>query len=188
MSRFMHTQSCLCHIPFPKWARKWVNLRKAYCRFYHFQRGKLETMLSSLGMRFEGRQHSGRDDTRNIARVLIRMLEDGCDVKTNEQLFHDKLQQCQEASIQDVVDSDEDVYEPEKDSGQAETLCTTCHHTTSTIQDSNSCCCNGIESVSEKLSEMLLEQPKKKVDRWPVNPLQEENMNDLLAYYALQKS
>lgn len=35
-------------------------------------------------MKFEGKQHRGRDDSRNIARIAIRLIEDGCRVKVNE--------------------------------------------------------------------------------------------------------
>jgi len=34
-------------------------------------------MLAFLGLELKGRHHSGIDDCRNIAQVLIRMLRDG---------------------------------------------------------------------------------------------------------------
>lgn len=34
----------------------------------------LETMLAEFGMQFEGRLHSGADDSRNIARLFLRLL------------------------------------------------------------------------------------------------------------------
>lgn len=34
----------------------------------------LEAMLAEFGMELEGRLHSGADDSRNIARVLLRLL------------------------------------------------------------------------------------------------------------------
>lgn len=34
-------------------------------------------MLQKCGLELEGRHHSGIDDTRNIARVLWKMLEEG---------------------------------------------------------------------------------------------------------------
>ncbi|KAJ3106437.1 3'-5' exoribonuclease 1 [Phlyctochytrium bullatum] len=37
----------------------------------------LAGMLAGLGMEFEGRPHSGIDDARNIARITVRMMEDG---------------------------------------------------------------------------------------------------------------
>ena len=43
-------------------------------------------MLNSLGMTFEGREHSGIDDARNIARIVLRMMKDGMVVKENVEL------------------------------------------------------------------------------------------------------
>jgi 3'-5' exoribonuclease 1 len=43
-------------------------------------------MLENLGLEFEGRPHSGIDDSKNIARVLIKMIEDGCEPDYNQKL------------------------------------------------------------------------------------------------------
>lgn len=44
-------------------------------------------------MEFSGRQHSGLDDARNIARVTARLLEDGHDLRVNERLLRrDRLE------------------------------------------------------------------------------------------------
>jgi hypothetical protein len=44
----------------------------------------LEEMLINLGLKFEGTQHCGLHDSRNIARITIQLLEDGCDLVKNE--------------------------------------------------------------------------------------------------------
>ena len=44
-------------------------------------------MLESLGTTFEGQLHSGIDDSRNIARIAIQLIVDGCDLRCNERLF-----------------------------------------------------------------------------------------------------
>lgn len=41
-------------------------------------------MLENLGMQYEGRPHCGLDDSRNIARIAIHMLKDGCQLRVNE--------------------------------------------------------------------------------------------------------
>ena len=48
--------------------------------------GSLERMLMQLDLEFEGRPHSGIDDTRNIVRILKRLVQDGCELKYNESL------------------------------------------------------------------------------------------------------
>ena len=84
MSRFLFTQCQLSEIPYPRWARKWINVRKLYANYYQCRRHRIEEMLSQLGMKFEGKLHCGIDDTRNIARITMRMLQDGCSFKLNE--------------------------------------------------------------------------------------------------------
>ncbi|MBK5966001.1 hypothetical protein CCR95_18440 [Thiocystis minor] len=73
-----------CHqhgLPLPAWARSWINVKKVFARcFPQAQFKGLAGMLDHLGLTFEGRPHSGIDDARNIARVLIALLahDAGC--------------------------------------------------------------------------------------------------------------
>nr|KAG5701593.1 hypothetical protein BaRGS_019282 [Batillaria attramentaria] len=62
----------------------WINIKKIFCNFYDSPRYNLETMLHRLGMEFEGRPHCGLDDSKNIARIAINLLQDGCTMKFNE--------------------------------------------------------------------------------------------------------
>lgn len=119
MSRFMHIQCQLSQVPFPRWAQKWVNLRKWSCNFYKFKRAKLNTMLENLGLTFVGHQHSGIDDTRNITRIVIRMLEDGCNLRTNEQIFPQRQSGMGKPS---KTDSDSSAEDSAKNNG-GEDLC-----------------------------------------------------------------
>ncbi len=52
--------------------RRKCGVRKSYPQF------SLAYMLEDLGMRFEGREHSGIDDARNIVRLYKRLDELGC--------------------------------------------------------------------------------------------------------------
>lgn len=52
---------------------------------------KLSTMLENLGLKYEGRPHSGLDDSHNIARIAIRMLRDGCQLRVNERMHAGQL-------------------------------------------------------------------------------------------------
>ncbi|EDO48700.1 predicted protein [Nematostella vectensis] len=83
IQRFLVTQCEICNINLPKWSRKYINLRKHYRNFYKMK-CKLSEMLENLGLEFEGRPHSGLDDSRNIARILIKMLKDGGDLSFND--------------------------------------------------------------------------------------------------------
>ena len=53
----------------------------------------LSGMLENLGLTFEGREHSGIDDTKNIARVIVQLIKDGCILKYNRFISNDLLQQ-----------------------------------------------------------------------------------------------
>ncbi|MPC19030.1 3'-5' exoribonuclease 1 [Portunus trituberculatus] len=46
----------------------------------------LRDMLNHLGMKFQGQPHSGLDDSKNIARVAIRLLKDGANLRVNERI------------------------------------------------------------------------------------------------------
>lgn len=50
----------------------------------------LELILENLGMSFEGRPHSGIDDARNIARILVKMIKDGADPTVNDDIAHQR--------------------------------------------------------------------------------------------------
>lgn len=93
MSKFLNIQCRISRIRYPQFAKKWINIRKSYGNFYKVPRTqtKLSTMLEKLGLQYEGRPHSGLDDSRNIARIALRMLQDGCQLRVNERIHCGQL-------------------------------------------------------------------------------------------------
>ncbi|XP_041636409.1 3'-5' exoribonuclease 1 [Cheilinus undulatus] len=93
MSKFLNIQCQISRIRYPTFAKKWINIRKLYGNFYKVPRAqtKLSTMLEKLGLKYEGRPHSGLDDSRNIARIALRMLQDGCQLRVNERIHAGQL-------------------------------------------------------------------------------------------------
>ncbi|XP_025062361.1 3'-5' exoribonuclease 1 isoform X1 [Alligator sinensis] len=93
MSKFLNIQCRISHIKYPSFAKKWINIRKSYGNFYKVPRNqtKLTIMLEKLGMSYDGRPHSGLDDSKNIARIAIRMLQDGCELRANERMHGGQL-------------------------------------------------------------------------------------------------
>lgn len=85
-------QCVLAKITFPPYATKWLDVRKLFSSFYRVPSGNISGMLENLGLRFEGREHSGIDDAKNIARVLVQLIKDGCIVKYNRFIPNDALQ------------------------------------------------------------------------------------------------
>ncbi|XP_060092944.1 3'-5' exoribonuclease 1 [Heteronotia binoei] len=88
MSKFLNIQCRVSRLRYPCFAKKWINIRKSYGNFYKVPRNqtKLSIMLEKLGMDYDGRPHSGLDDSKNIARIAARMLRDGCELRVNERL------------------------------------------------------------------------------------------------------
>lgn len=101
MGRFLYLQVKQVGMPYPMhYAAHWANLRKCFANFY--KRGGecytpiygssavklpgLQTMLDMLGLTFEGAPHSGLDDAKNIARILVKLLEDRAFVRVNERI------------------------------------------------------------------------------------------------------
>ncbi len=50
-------------------------------------------MLHHLGLKFEGREHCGLHDTRNITRIIVQLITDGCVLKYNRFMPDDVLKQ-----------------------------------------------------------------------------------------------
>ncbi|EFO16618.2 exonuclease [Loa loa] len=80
--------------PIPHDFRFYVNVRRSfankYCKKHPTQKINLSRMLTSLNMKFEGREHSGLDDSKNIAKIVIRMLGDKSELRVNEKLVRIK--------------------------------------------------------------------------------------------------
>lgn len=99
MGRFLFLQTLHLNMDYPSYAKYWTNLRKCFANFYKgdFYASQhtpqrlpgLQNMLSSLGMEFEGHPHSGLDDAKNIARVLVRLIKDGAVIRVNEKIADD---------------------------------------------------------------------------------------------------
>ena len=43
-------------------------------------------MLAYLGFDFEGQEHCGIDDAKNIARILMQLAQDGCKINLNSHI------------------------------------------------------------------------------------------------------
>ena len=61
--------------------RRWVNVKGAFQDFYCAKAGGMTRMLDHLRIPLTGRHHSGIDDCRNIAKIVMRLLSDGSPVQ-----------------------------------------------------------------------------------------------------------
>ncbi|TKR63174.1 hypothetical protein L596_027037 [Steinernema carpocapsae] len=73
----------------PHHFRAYINIRRVFTLKYKKTHALSKVnlgMLAVLGMEFEGREHCGLDDAMNLARIAIRMMEDGAEFRINEKL------------------------------------------------------------------------------------------------------
>ncbi|GAB2215602.1 hypothetical protein Droror1_Dr00019991 [Drosera rotundifolia] len=61
----------------PSYFMEWINLKDIYLNFYKRRATGMLTMLRELNIPLRGSHHLGIDDTKNIAKVLQRILADG---------------------------------------------------------------------------------------------------------------
>eukprot|EP00088_Acartia_fossae_P064105 TRINITY_DN7877_c0_g1_i18.p1 TRINITY_DN7877_c0_g1~~TRINITY_DN7877_c0_g1_i18.p1 ORF type:complete len:306 (-),score=30.36 TRINITY_DN7877_c0_g1_i18:151-1068(-) len=59
----------------------WIDIRAVYRRFYQRRPQGLNGALRDLGLEFSGREHSGIEDARNTAKLVYKMIQDGCVLK-----------------------------------------------------------------------------------------------------------
>lgn len=56
----------------------WINIIKSFQKHYRRSKGAgMAKMLRKLKIPLEGRHHSGIDDCKNIARIVMKMQADG---------------------------------------------------------------------------------------------------------------
>ncbi|KAI3804826.1 hypothetical protein L1987_26662 [Smallanthus sonchifolius] len=65
----------------PSYFMEWINLKDIYLNFYKRRAPGMRTMMNELKIPLLGSHHLGIDDTKNIWRVLQRMLMDGAVLK-----------------------------------------------------------------------------------------------------------
>ena len=70
-------QCLLSGVAVPDYFMRWINVKKSYHKSKRTFPRSLGTMMAGLGMTFEGRQHSGIDDSTNIARIAKALAEQG---------------------------------------------------------------------------------------------------------------
>jgi len=70
-------QCKVSNIKLPNYFMEWINLKDIYLNFYCRRATGMITMMRQLQMPTVGSHHLGIDDSKNIARVVQRMLADG---------------------------------------------------------------------------------------------------------------
>ncbi len=86
MQKFLYMQCGHSGVDYPEWADNWIDVRKLFSNWFAVRRCGIQMMLEYMGLQFEGNQHCGLDDSRNIARILLQLVNNGCKIKTNSRI------------------------------------------------------------------------------------------------------
>ncbi|KAG2309789.1 hypothetical protein Bca52824_029537 [Brassica carinata] len=70
-------QCVVANTNLPQYFMEWINLKDVYLNFYGREARGMVSMMRQCGIRLMGSHHLGIDDTKNITRVVQRMLADG---------------------------------------------------------------------------------------------------------------
>ncbi|XP_025016712.1 3'-5' exoribonuclease 1 [Tetranychus urticae] len=91
IAHFLARQCQIHGLEFPIYAKRWINLKRVYSDCYQAHPICLDNMLTTLGIRFEGKRHSGYYDALHITKLLLKMLNDGAILTVNETLSWDSV-------------------------------------------------------------------------------------------------
>jgi len=64
-------------LPIPPYMKSWINIKKPFVNVTGIWPKGLLHMMSIVGLKHEGRLHSGIDDCHNLAKVLKRLHDEG---------------------------------------------------------------------------------------------------------------
>ena len=92
--KFLYSETKRKGLAYPPWALKWIDIRRRFEVTFKLDKWVgVNGMLEILGLEFEGRPHSGIDDARNIARIVIgvhKKLEKPGFIRPNRNLRTEK--------------------------------------------------------------------------------------------------
>ncbi|KAL9291464.1 putative ribonuclease H-like superfamily, exonuclease, RNase T/DNA polymerase III [Arabidopsis thaliana] len=74
-------QCVVSNINLPPYFMEWINLKDVYLNFYGREARGMVSMMRQCGIKLMGSHHLGIDDTKNITRVVQRMLSEGAVLK-----------------------------------------------------------------------------------------------------------
>ena len=60
MQKFLNLQCSHSNIPYPFWAKRWVDIRKLFSNWFGVRRCGIIKMLDYFSLDFEGQQHCGK--------------------------------------------------------------------------------------------------------------------------------
>jgi len=83
---FLVTEYSRLSLPVPFYFHEYVNIRMMFADYFRCSRMNVSRMLERMGMQFQGRLHSGIDDSRNITQIAKSLISSGCPMEVNAKL------------------------------------------------------------------------------------------------------
>uniref|UniRef100_A0A1I7VI92 Exonuclease domain-containing protein n=1 Tax=Loa loa TaxID=7209 RepID=A0A1I7VI92_LOALO len=77
------------NLKLPDYFKRWINLKKAFCKWNGYFAKSLTVMLHDLELNHLGRLHSGIDDVRNMCQITRSLAKSGC-VFQNTSIYVDE--------------------------------------------------------------------------------------------------
>ena len=74
LKTMLPSQCTVLGLNIPDYFKKWINIKKIFTQAFGIRAGELPMMSQNLGLQMEGRYHSGIDDCRNIAKILVALV------------------------------------------------------------------------------------------------------------------
>lgn len=72
------------HVPAPY--RRWINVKMSFAEWTKSRAGSMVEMLEALNLELEGRHHRGIDDSRNIAKIVRALAQNGAALEVTSEL------------------------------------------------------------------------------------------------------
>jgi len=83
---FLHQECLRKRYPIPQWSLSYLDVRTLFAEHFTSSKPtKVVDMLKKFDLKFEGREHAGIDDARNIARILIQLAKRGAPLDINKE-------------------------------------------------------------------------------------------------------
>ncbi|XP_013101479.1 3'-5' exonuclease Snipper isoform X2 [Stomoxys calcitrans] len=70
----------------PPYFNQWIDMRAIYREWYKYKPINFLDALTHVGLEFEGKQHSGIDDARNLSHLTYKLVNDGATLAITKDL------------------------------------------------------------------------------------------------------
>lgn len=74
-------------LDYPDYFKVYCNIKVIFQELYKIKPAGMISILNHMNLKLEGRHHSGIDDTKNIARILMKLIKEGAQVRATKNLM-----------------------------------------------------------------------------------------------------